>query len=516
MIAKSAIVRELGAERLLLPTLLNDALLAEEQAEYYVALLRQARAHADAPGDVPCNGLHGQRLAAHIADDALDGVVAGSVRLDDRHYHIPRGGDITAALVRAVEAMIRPLNGDEAESFRRRLDDLAQPPAHDDVLVPAEIERLAAGDRTAGGSLCLLAADVRKALGRLQQEITTEVVAGARAFTLRAADRPLVEAFMAGVARTAPLAFGRPGLTTTATVANGRLMIENDIGNTDTHVLVVTIDGIAARVTYTDVHRSRLAFFRRLLGGLALRWSPAEEWRAERCADTGYALCVGQFEAADREELCRFLQDLGSRLVFLIDWKRARKQLRGFAGKDEAEALLDWAAAEDLGHLGFLALGGERVIFQAMEVAAAGRLRFGDRLIDVIGREQTVAFLRFALETASRGVLAGRPASSIEDDFRAKLSACFGAAPESLVALACQQADRLQELARAVVTLLGAPGAVSSAPHRESSVQLAGALEQAAATLANAARLLRAKGSNGKPKEEGAEPDETSLRRQRG
>ncbi|MFO1112483.1 MAG: hypothetical protein U1E35_00905 [Rhodospirillales bacterium] len=56
MIAKSAIVRELGAERLLLPTLLNDALLAEEQAEYYVALLRQARAHADAPGDVPAMG----------------------------------------------------------------------------------------------------------------------------------------------------------------------------------------------------------------------------------------------------------------------------------------------------------------------------------------------------------------------------------------------------------------------------------------------------------------------------
>lgn len=511
MIVRSAIVRELGAERLLLPTLLEDALVAEEQAEYYIALLRQARTHADAPKQEPANGLHGKRLAAHIADDALDSVVAGSVRLDERHYHIPHGGDITAALVRAVEATIRPLAGDEAESFRRRLDALAQPPAHDDVLEEAEIERLAAADRAAGDSLRLLAADVRKALGRLQQEITTETVGGARAFTLRPADRPLVEAFMAGVARTAPLAFGRPGLATIATVANERLMIENDIGNTGAHVLVVTIDGLAARVTYTDVHRSRLAFFRRLLSGLALRWSPAEEWRAERCAETGYALGVGIFEAADRRELCRFLQDLGSRLVFLVDWNRARKQLRGFAGKIEAEALLDWAAAEDLGHLGFLVIGGERAIFQAMEVAAAGRLRFGDRLIDVIGRERTIAYLRFALETASRSLLAGRSAASIEEDLRTELSACFGTAQDGLLALACQQAERLQELARAVATPPDAQGRGSDAAHWGSLGQLADALERAVGTLATTARLLRGDGSEAD--EEGAEHGGAPLRR---
>lgn len=516
MIVKSAIVRELGAERLLLPALLDDAFAAEEQANYYVALLRQAHAHADAPGDDLGNGLHGKRLAAHIEDDVLDRVVAGSVRLDDRHYHIPHGGDITAALVRAVEAMIRPLSGDEAELFRRRLDDLAQPPAHDDVLERAEIKRLAAADRTTGDSLHLLAADVRKALGRLQQEITTETVGGARAFTLRPADRPLVEAFMAGVARTAPLAFGRPGLVTTATVANGRLMIENDIGNTDAHVLVVTIDGLAARVIYTDVHRSRLAFFRRLLSGLALRWSPAEEWRAERCADTGYALGVGLFEAVGQRELCRFLQDLGSRLVFLIDWNRARKQLRGFAGKAEALALLDWAAAEGLGHLGFLALGGERAIFQAMEVAAAGRLRFGDRLIDVIGRERTAAFLRFALETASRGLLAGRSAAAIEDDLQTELSACFGTGQEGLLMLACQQADRLQEIARAAGTCVDAQSAACEAAPRGSREQLADALERAAGTLASTARLLRGEGADGKADEEGAEQGDAPLRLRRG
>ncbi len=38
---------------------------------------------------------------------------------------------------------------------------------------------------------------------------------------------------MRGLNRTAPLAFGHPGLGTTAVRANARLIIQNDIGTTD-------------------------------------------------------------------------------------------------------------------------------------------------------------------------------------------------------------------------------------------------------------------------------------------
>lgn len=183
-----------------------------------------------------------------------------------------------------------------------------------------------------------------------------------------------------------------------------------------------------------------------------------------------------------------------------------------FAGKSEAVALLDWAAAENLGHLGFLTLGGERAIFKAMEVAAAGRLRFGERLIDVLGRERTIAYLRFALQMATRGLLAGRSASSIEEDLGVELSACFGTAEESLLALACQHADRLQEIAMAV----GArPAAEVNAPDEKlaaSPRQLAEALERAAGTLASAARLLRGQGPEGKVHEDGGEPGGQPLR----
>ena len=44
-------------------------------------------------------------------------------------------------------------------------------------------------------------------------------------------DRARVKAFMRGLNRTAPLAFGHPGLGTTAVRANGRLTIQNDIGH---------------------------------------------------------------------------------------------------------------------------------------------------------------------------------------------------------------------------------------------------------------------------------------------
>ena len=89
---------------------------------------------------------------------------------------------------------------------------------------------------------------------------------------------------MAGINRTAPLKFNHPGLATTATRAGARLVIQNDIGTTDAHVIVIHVQDLTVTVTYTDVHPERLAFFqdmledtRRHLGSAARRpcWPPA-------------------------------------------------------------------------------------------------------------------------------------------------------------------------------------------------------------------------------------------------
>ena len=115
----------------------------------------------------------------------------------------------------------------------------------------------------------------------------------------------------------------------------------------------------------------------------------------------------------------------------MIDWNRARKRLRAFVGKAEAIGLLDWASAHDVGHRGFLEIGGDRAIYEAMEFASAGRLHFGDRLIDVLGRERTLTYLRSVLETSARGLLAGRSPSLIKDEIKVELRACFETARAS-------------------------------------------------------------------------------------
>ena len=148
-------------------------------------------------------------------------------------------------------------------------------------------------------------------------------------------DRPLVAAFMAGLNRTAKLKFAHPGLATTATRAGGRLVIQNDIGTTDAHVIVIHVEGLTVSVTYTDVHPERLAFFQDMLKPHAVIWESGRT--GALAAGAPFYLATGRIEAADAEACRAYLEFLGSRLVFLIDWNRARKQLRGFLrGPDRA------------------------------------------------------------------------------------------------------------------------------------------------------------------------------------
>ena len=74
---------------------------------------------------------------------------------------------------------------------------------------------------------------------------------------------------MAGVNRTKGLKFDHPGLGTTATRSGDRLVIQNDIGLTEAHVLVVHLEPPKVTVTYTDVHLERLLFFQSLLDAVS-------------------------------------------------------------------------------------------------------------------------------------------------------------------------------------------------------------------------------------------------------
>ena len=99
---------------------------------------------------------------------------------------------------------------------------------------------------------------------------------------------------------------------------------------------------------------------------------------------------------------------MGSRLVFLIDWNRARKRLRLLLPRKEGADLLKWAADNDLGHMAFLRAGGEQMIFDSLAFVSRAPSSFGARLDDVLGRDAAVKFMRYVMRTCAQG-LPGRP-----------------------------------------------------------------------------------------------------------
>ncbi len=491
--SKRGIIAELGIEELLLPGAVNAALEANDRAKYLLTLLQAARDHADDPG-APPPSLADERLAAGILDSALDGVVAASRCEPDGTYHIPTAAEVHRRLLAEVAAMLAPLRNGGADlvGLGERLDALiATTPAGITIdRVPgAYLDMIASARPDRGDSLHLLIMDAHRAINRLQLSLATESIDGAAAYGLDNDDRALVRAFMTGVRRTSPLRFDHPGLGTTATRSGRRLIIQNDIGETLAHVLVVGIEGLVVTMTYTDVHRERLSFFQSMLAGSPVRWSDVRT-RAGSAATggAGYALTTGTFTAADMDALAEFLTLQGSRVVFLIDWNRARKRLSGIVGKREAIDLLAWSAAENIGHVAFLLMGGERLVYDAVELAAPVPLRYGEPLVDLLGRDATLAVLRFALRACSDGLTAGRSHALVRDELRVELMKHMQMAHQAMLDAATEHASLVVEAAEALRDALQRSALADSTGFTQRAASRAARWEHAADDLVNQVR----------------------------
>jgi uncharacterized protein Yka (UPF0111/DUF47 family) len=182
---------------------------------------------------------------------------------------------------------------------------------------------------------------------------------------------------------------------------------------------------------------------------------------------SAFHLTTGRIEAADEAALHDALQFLGSRLVFLIDWNRARKQLRAFLPSAPRLALLHWAAAQEVGHRGFLELGGARLINQAIEAADGSAVHFGDRLCDVLGVAETEQFLRFVLRSATDCLTAHRSPSLLRDRIRAELGRHFSNERRRLLRVAADHAGLIFELASLVRDGVLALGAKDAGRHMQ-------------------------------------------------
>lgn len=439
MAAKSQIVAELGQADLLTPDRIAHSLVANDQVKYYFALLQMARSNADRPM-APLRDLKSERIASQIGDTALDDVVAGARKTQSGAYVIPNSAAIVSRISGAIGAMIDCLPQDARDRFAGRVANIASPLCPDDVIAGRDIDRMTSGDTSQGDSLHLIVMEAHRAINALQAATAVETLAGAKVHNLSKRSRKHVEAFMAGLNRTSPLKFDHPGLGTTATEHDGRTLIQNDIGTTDAHVLVLRIDDLTAILTYTDIHRQRLKFFQSLFDEFGVVWENADMRSSDQLENKSYLLTTGTYTAKSDADLARYLSHLGSRIVFLIDWNKMRKRLRGFVGKESAIKVIRWAARHDYGHRALLEVGGEVVLGEAVEYAAGPRLHYGDRLDALIGENHAEAFLRRAFEIASRGLREGRSRRIISDEIKSALRQHFETARLAIFTIAAQHA----------------------------------------------------------------------------
>jgi hypothetical protein len=214
---------------------------------------------------------------------------------------------------------------------------------------------------------------------------------------------------------------------------------------------VFNVRGLEISVTYTDIHLRRLLFFQNLFEGTGTSWEDTISKAAvEKFEDKLYHLLVGRFRAKDREELKSFLALLGSRIVFLIDWNRARKSLRNFMLNADCVKVLRWAAKNEYGHRAFLILGGEQLIFGALELAYRAPLPYGEPLYQIIGSERTTEYFQWVLQRASKGLLAGESLLLIQDEIRAELLRYFHSAEQDLLEICSEHASLIVETAGVV------------------------------------------------------------------
>ena len=281
---KEKAVASLGQPSLLMPAWIKAALAANDRLKLYLTLLQSAAQHASAP-DGPVG--HWEKDIAHagLQDAPWAQEMLSGAYYDDDLLILPHMENLLEALSNDLATMARPLcDAGQASAdaltvrrdhWLRQLHALAD----DEGLRRAALAELTHGDRQRGDSLHLLVMDLHKQINALSGEMATEDVDGAHTWQVQDDDRPLIRAFMRGLHRTADLKFSHPGLDTAVTRDGPRLLIQNDIGTNDVHVLVIEVQDSTISLTYSDLHPGRFGFSGKCLKTWAL---------AGRCSTPGF------------------------------------------------------------------------------------------------------------------------------------------------------------------------------------------------------------------------------------
>ncbi|MFN3984802.1 MAG: phosphate transport regulator [Rhodocyclaceae bacterium] len=413
-------VATLGQAELLKPARVKAALAANDRLKLYLSVLQAAHTRA-ARGDAPPLDLAPEFAAAGVKLPWLAEVPANAYR-EGQTLHLGDFSRICGLLSEDLRAMARPLEGspDIDARLAHWCEWLAR--RESESLSMDELQTITSGRRS-DGSLHVFIMDLHKAVNRLASELSSEIIDGAHVWQIDETDRPRIAAFMRGLNRTRALKLDHPGLDTAATRDGPRLLIQNDIGTNDAHVLVIQVEEMCVVLTYSDLHRRRFAFFQSLLAELGGVWGDPQA-RATAGLNLGETYYVGtvRFDCEDEDGMCAVLEGIGVHIVFLIDWNRARKRLESLVGKADAVAVLTEAARRQVGHMAWLSAGGEKTVFGAMQALGPDYFRIGDRLDRVMGADKARGFLLDVMELALTAVRQRQPLALVADDTRLLLA----------------------------------------------------------------------------------------------
>ena len=454
---KSEIIAQLGQTDILLPSLIADGLSANSRVKARLSVLQAAARHAREPGSTRFD-LTDECHAAGLESMAMELLVNRARLLAGELVTAPGLDSLGSAIWDDVATMIRAVEaGDKVagEAARERLSAIrsANEPESSDTLALAQIAGLTGISSGGSGGLHRLVMDLHRSINGLAAGHAEEVLAGAHVYGLLPPDRPAIEAFMRGVEATRRLKFDHPGLATTAMRSGPRLTIQNDIGETDAHVVVIAVEVDAVTVTYTDVHLPRAKFFIGLLRDFPAQWSGLDRKSAEGLGDDGaFYLVTGRYPTDDLRDA--FLEAVGVSLVFLIDWNRARKLLRTWVSKGGAVDVLDWAARNRIGHRGFLELGGSELLASAVRRAAPNRIGFGERLDHVLGRDAAVDFLKAVLRVSTEALLQGSSVRLARDRIEADLVRHLQRVDTALLTIVMRQSGLAREIAAGIANYI--------------------------------------------------------------
>jgi uncharacterized protein Yka (UPF0111/DUF47 family) len=187
-----------------------------------------------------------------------------------------------------------------------------------------------------------------------------------------------------------------------------------------------------------------------LFRNFAVEWSGLERKSAAGLGDDGaFYLVTGRFIYENAESREAFLENVGALLVFLIDWNKARKVLRGWISKNDAIRVLSWAAHHRIGHRAFLELGGGDLVAAAVHHATPTRIGFGERLDNVLGRDAAVDFVKTVLRVSGEALAEGGSTRLARDRIEAALVAHLQRVDRTLMAVMIRQAGLARDIAAA-------------------------------------------------------------------